>query len=79
MTERFTDIEILDNVLYVRIDGETRIISENKLEEMLNEQHETIQQLQNIINCLEKGSCRSIDSFLDSYCSDELLKEFDLE
>ena len=35
--------------------------------------------LLNLITCLEKGSCRSIDSFLDDYCSDELLKEYDLE
>ena len=48
-------------------------------EGLLNEQHETIQHLLNVINCLEKGSCRSIDSFLYMYCTDEMLKEFDLD
>lgn len=49
-----------------------------KVCERLNEQHETIQEFRNIINCLEKGSCKSIDSFLDMYCDDELLEEFGL-
>jgi protein associated with RNAse G/E len=46
LTEKqFTDIEILDNVLYIRVDGETRIISENKLEEVLNNLYDENEQL----------------------------------
>ena len=45
----------------------------------LNALHEENKHLNNIISAIEKGSCRSIDSFLDDYCTDEMLKEFDLE
>ena len=45
-----------------------------------NEQLKSVnQELSNIISAIEKGSCRSIDSFLDDYCTEEILKEFDLE
>lgn len=48
----------------------------------LSEENEQLKRqnkhLSNIIECLEKGSCRSIDSFLDSYCADELLNEYGL-
>ena len=49
----------------------------------LNDENEQLksenQELSSIISAIEKGSCRSIDSFLDDYCTDEILKEFDLE
>ena len=38
--KQFTNIEILDNVLYVKIDGETQIFNEEKLENTLNALHE---------------------------------------
>lgn len=37
-----------------------------------------VKHLSNILKCLEKGSCKSIDSFLDSYCTDELLDKYGL-
>ena len=47
--------------------------------DLLNAFHEENKQLNNIISAIEKGSCRSIDSFIDAYCTDEMLKEFDLK
>ena len=51
------------------------VISLEKENEQLKRQNK---HLSNIIQCLEKGSRRSIDSFLDSYCTDELLNEYGL-
>jgi hypothetical protein len=50
----------------------------SKLEKENEELKKENNNLSNIISAIEEGSCRSIDSFLDMYCSDELLKEFDL-
>lgn len=48
----------------------------------LNNENEQLKRqnkhLSNIIECLEIGSCRSIDSFIDSYCTDELLNKYGL-
>ena len=51
----------------------------NKLSDENEQLKSENQEMSNIISAIEKGSCRSIDSFLDDYCTDEILKEFDLE
>lgn len=74
MTEkRFTNIEILDNVLYIRVDGETRIISENKLEEVLNALHEENQRLKQAIDMaddlIKSHLSRHYNRKWENYCS----------
>ena len=63
--------------------GKSKLIMYAKQLNELNDETEQLksvnQELSNIISAIEKGSCRSIDSFLDDYCTDEILKEFDLE
>lgn len=68
---------------YVECDGEYLDASDvvrilNKLQEENEQLKGQNKHLSNIIKCLEKGSCRTIDSFLDSYCTDELLNEYGL-
>ena len=50
----------------------------NKLSEENEKLKRQNKHLSNIIECLEIGSCRSIDSFIDSYCTDELLNKYGL-
>ena len=79
--KRFTETVstgiVTDNLTGKEYRCEMRI--DKELLDLLNELHEGNTHLNNIISAIEKGSCRSIDSFLDDYCTDEMLKEFDLE
>ena len=80
MTEKRFEFQNQDYHLNMVYDNEKGgVIFNEDIVDCLNALHEENKHLNNIISAIEKGSCRSIDSFLDAYCTDEILKEFDLE
>ena len=73
--------EFEERVEYEGYDVFADSLTGSEIIDLLNENEQLKKEnniLSNIISAIEKGSCRSIDSFLDDYCDDELLKEFDL-
>jgi predicted nuclease with TOPRIM domain len=64
MTEKqFTDIEMLDNTLYIKVCGETQIFNEDKIEEVLNNLYDENEQLQkkndNLVNMIARVQYRA--------------------